>query len=116
MTSVTMLRRSCGAVVSELMSRRPSMRHVQRARDRRGRHRQHVHRSSHLLQSLLVRHAEALLFVDHDQAQIRELHVLAEQPVRADEHVDLAGRQLLDRSPSAACAILKRLIDSIVNG
>ena len=87
---MTTLRRSCGAVVSELMSRRPSMRHVQRARDRRGRHRQHVHRLAHLLQPLLVRHAEALLFVDDDQAQVGELDVLADQPVRADEDVDLA--------------------------
>ena len=89
-TSVTMLRRSCGAVVSELMSRRPSMLMMQRARDRRGRHGQHVHGLAHLLQSLLVRDAEALLFVDDDQAQIGEFHVLADQAMRADEDVDFA--------------------------
>ncbi len=96
-TSVTMLRRSCGAVVSELMSRRPEHAHVQRARDRRGRHRQHVDGLAHLLQSLFVRDAEALLFVDDDQAQVGELHVLADQAMRADEDVDLALGQLLDR-------------------
>ena len=71
-------------------------RHMQRSRDRRRRHRQHIHRSAHLLQSLFVRHAEALLFVDDDQAQVGELHVVADQAVRADENIDLARRELLD--------------------
>ena len=66
-------------------------RHVQRSRDRRGRHRQHVDRLAHLLQALLVRDAEALLFVDDDQAEVGELDVLADQAVRADEDVDLAA-------------------------
>ena len=47
-------------------------RHVQRARNRRRRHRQHVHFFLQLLQPLLVPHAEALLFVDDHQAEIRE--------------------------------------------
>ena len=37
-----------------------------------------------LLQPLLVLHAEPLLLVDDHQAQIFELDVLREQPVRAD--------------------------------
>jgi hypothetical protein len=43
-----------------------------------------------------VSDAEALLLVDHDQPQVREFHILADQPVRADQDVDLAGRELLD--------------------
>ena len=66
-------------------------RHVQRARDRRRRHRQHVHALAHLLDALLVRDAEALLLVDDEQAEVAELHVLRQQPMRADDDLDLAG-------------------------
>ena len=38
--------------------------------------------------------AEALLFVDHQQADVLKLQVLREQPVRADQDVDLARFQL----------------------
>ena len=47
-------------------------RHVQRARDRRRRQRQHVDLAPQLLQPLLVRDAEALLLVDDEQAQVLE--------------------------------------------
>ena len=47
-------------------------RHVQRARDGRGRHGEHVHFLAQLLQALFVAHAEALLFVDDHQAEVRE--------------------------------------------
>ena len=66
-------------------------RHVQRARDGRGRHRQHVHLLAHLLQALFVADAEALLFVDDQQAEVGELDILRQHAVRADEDVDLAG-------------------------
>ena len=70
-------------------------RHMQRARNRRGRHGEHVNFLAHLLQALLVAHAEALLLVDDEQAEILELDVFREQPVGADEDVDLAGLHLL---------------------
>ena len=35
-------------------------------------------------------HAEALLFIHQNQAEIAELHVLRQQPVRADGDIDLA--------------------------
>ena len=41
-------------------------RHVQRARDRSGRHRDHVDFLSHLFDAFLVRDSEALLFI-HDK-------------------------------------------------
>ena len=69
----------------------PQHAHMQRARDRRGGHRQHIHRRSHLLQSLFVGDAEPLLFVDDHQAQVGELDVFADQPMGADEDVDLPG-------------------------
>ena len=37
-------------------------------------------------------HAKALLLVDDEQAELLEHHVLREQPVRADDDVDLARR------------------------
>ena len=39
--------------------------------------------------------AEPLLLVDDDQAEIAELHVLLEQPVRADHDVHRAGGEIL---------------------
>ncbi len=51
-----------------------------------------------VLELLLVRHAEALLLVDDDQPQVVGVHVARQQPVRADQHVDLAGRELLERA------------------
>ena len=68
-------------------------RHVQRARDRRRRQRQDVDLAAQLLEALLVRDAEALLLVDDDQAEVLERDVLLEEPVRADDDVDRAGRE-----------------------
>ena len=66
-------------------------RQLQRARDRRGGEREHVDVGAHVLDALLVLHAEALLLVDDEQAELRHLHVVGEQPVGADHHVDRAG-------------------------
>ena len=68
---------------------KPGERQVQRARDRCRRERQHVGLEPELLESLLVLHAEAMLFVDDDQPEVRELHVGAEQTMCADDDVDL---------------------------
>ena len=83
-------------------------RQVQRARDRRGGQRQHVGLEPELLEALLVLHAEAMFLVDHDQAERLELHVLAEQPVRADDDVD---RPVGEPGETCACsaAVRKRL-------
>ena len=48
-----------------------------------------------LLQALLVPDAEALLFVDDQQAEIAELDVLREQAMRADDDIDFAFGQIL---------------------
>ena len=63
-------------------------RELQRARDWRGGERQHVHVLAKLLQPLLVLHAEMLLLVDDQEAEIGELDGLAEQRVGADDDVD----------------------------
>ena len=34
-------------------------------------------------------HAEALLLVQHEQPEVAELHVFGQEPVRADDQIDL---------------------------
>ena len=69
-------------------------RHLQRARDGRGRQAHHVDLQLEVAQQLLLAHAEALLLVDDHQAEVLGMHVGGEQAVRADQHVELAGREL----------------------
>ncbi len=71
-------------------------RHLQRARDRRGGEREDVDVRLHLLHRLLVLHTEALFLVDDEEAEVLELHVVREEPVGADDAVDLAGLDALD--------------------
>ena len=74
-------------------------RHLQRARDRRGSEREHVDAGLQLLDLLLVAHAEALLLVHHQQAEVLEHDVVGQEPVGADDDVDLAGAQPLGHLP-----------------
>ena len=74
----------------------PDKRHVQRSRDWRRRHREDVYALAKLLDLLLVRDAEALFLVDHQQSEIAELHVLRQQAVRADDDVELSGVQVVE--------------------
>jgi hypothetical protein len=63
----------------------------QRSRDRRGGHHEQVRRSLGLgRQQKALRHAEAVLLVDHRQAQIPVGHLLLENGVGANENVDRA--------------------------
>jgi len=39
-------------------------------------------------------YAEALLLVDDDKAKILKLHVLGDEPVRADDEIDAAALEL----------------------
>ena len=64
---------------------------MQRARDGRGRHGEHVDLLAHLLDAFLVAHAEALFLVDDEQAEVGELEIFRENAVGADEDVDFAG-------------------------
>jgi hypothetical protein len=85
----------------------PGQGHVERARDRCGRHREHVHLGTHRLEPLLVAHAEAMFLVDDDKAQVAEPDILLQHAVRADHDVDipaldaLDGLLLLGRKPEA---------------
>ena len=64
--------------------------HLQGARDRRRRQRQHVDPQFQLAQQLLLFDPEALLLVDDHQAELLGPDVAREQAVGADQDVDLA--------------------------
>ena len=70
--------------------------HVERARDRRRREREHVDVGPHLLEPFLVADAEPVLLVHDDQAEVAERHVALQQPVRADDDVDRTGLEAGD--------------------
>ena len=65
--------------------------HVQGARDGRRAESEDVHLGPHLLEPFLVGHAETVLLVNDDQAEVLEAHVLLQDPVRADYDVHRAG-------------------------
>ena len=73
----------------------PGHRHLQGARDRGRRHREHVDVRAQRLERLLVLDAEALLLVDDDEPEVLESHLSAEQPVGADDEVEGARREIL---------------------
>ena len=63
--------------------------HLQRPGDRRRREREHVHLQLQLPQELLLAHPESLLLVHDQQAELGRADVSREQPVGADQQVDL---------------------------
>ena len=70
-------------------------RHMQRARNRRSRQRQNVDAQVPLFDFFLLRHAEALLLVNNQQAKVGELHISLQQAVRTDKDIHLALLQSL---------------------
>jgi hypothetical protein len=71
---------------------------------------------AHLFEALLVAHPEAVLFVQHEQAQVAEDDVLAEHAVRAHDDVDAAGLDVLDDLGLCWSACTKRLSSSTRHG
>src|SRR5205085_2974221 len=59
-------------------------------RDRGGREGEDIDELEKLFEFFLVQDAEALLLVDHDQAEFLESYVAGNEPVRADDDVDAA--------------------------
>ena len=70
-------------------------RKVKRARDWRGGQRQDVDEFEELFEFFFVQNAEALLLVDHDEAEIFEDNIAGDQPVRSDHNIDTAFAQQL---------------------
>ena len=75
---------------------RAGEREVKRARNRRGAQRQHVHERAETFEFFLVQHAEALLLVNHDEAEVFENNVVLHDAMRADDNVNRASRQIFD--------------------
>ena len=64
-------------------------RHVESTRNRRSRQCQHIHACFKLFDGLLGLHAEALLLVNHQKAQVLKLHIGGQKPVCADYKIHL---------------------------
>ena len=75
---------------------KPDERHMKRARDGRGGHRQDVDLRAHLLKTFFMANAEALLLVNHQQPEVLELEVLGQHTMSSDEDVDLACGSFLE--------------------
>ncbi len=89
-TCVLIASRSRGGVSMTDISRIPSsdifsVRGIGVARKR-----QNIDFLFQLFQFFLVRDAETLFFIDDDQAQLRQLHIVRQNAVRADQNIDLA--------------------------
>ena len=72
-------------------------RHLEGSGNGRRGEREDIHLCPELLEALLVADPEPLLLIDDDQPQVPELHVLLQQAVRADHHVQCAGGQVPKR-------------------
>ena len=76
---------------------KPRQRHVQRARDRRRREREHVDLQPQRAEQLLLGDAEPLLLVEDDEAEGLRNDVARQEPVRADEDVHLPFGEVGER-------------------
>ena len=65
-------------------------RKIKCARDRRGRKRENIDKFEQLFEFFLVQNAEALLFVNHHEAEIFEHEIAGNEPMRADDDIDPA--------------------------
>ena len=83
-------------------------RHVERARDRRCRQREHIHVFAHFLERFLVPDAEPLFLVHDEQTEILELDLLVEQLVRADNQIDRARLQLFEQRSLLRAGLIAR--------
>ena len=74
-------------------------RELQGAGDGRGRHRERVDIGLELAQFLLGGHAELLLLVDDEQAEVVPLHGLTDELVGANKNVDTPARKVVQHLP-----------------
>ncbi len=78
------------------------LRHGQRSRDRRGGHDDLMRRAAFLaallLQSQALLHAEAVLLVDDDERELREVDAFLKQRMGADDDPHFAGRDSFERA------------------
>ena len=75
----------------------PYQAHMQGPGNGRCRQSQHVNIFLELFDLFLVRHPEALLFIDNQQSQILKLYILGQYPVGSDHHIDQPLLQIRNR-------------------
>ena len=63
---------------------------MQSTRNRRCGQRQHIEANAPFFQPLLLRHAEPLFFIDHQQSQIFKGNIRLQQPMRTDQQIHFA--------------------------
>ena len=63
---------------------------MQRSRNRRRRHRQHIDIHSNLFQFFFMLNTKPLLLIDDQQSQILKPNIAAQKPVRTDQNIDIA--------------------------
>jgi hypothetical protein len=88
-------------------SRRPSRLIAKVLRDGCGGEREDIDLGAQALQGLLLAHAEAVLLVDDDQAEVLEADVPLHQAVGADDEVDAAVGEPL-RATACSFGVRKR--------
>ena len=66
---------------------------IKRARDRRGGEGEDIDETEELFELLLLFHAESLLLIDDNEAEVLKFHVLRQQAVCADDDIDGAVGQ-----------------------
>ena len=71
----------------------PAHCHVERTRNRGRRECQHIDSGEHLLEFLLVSHAETLLLVDYYKPEVLELDVVLNDTVRTYQDINAASLQ-----------------------
>ncbi len=59
--------------------------------------REHIHHIFEVFDLFLVNHAEALFLINHQQAQVLKRHIPTQQPVGANQDVNLAFPRLGQR-------------------
>ena len=69
---------------------RPGKREIQRARNRRGTERQHIHERAQSFELLFMQHTEALFFINHHQAEVFERDIFLHDAMCADDYVHRA--------------------------
>ena len=66
-----------------------------------------------LLERRALRDAEAVLLVRDDEAEMREVHIILDQRVRADDDVDLVARNgLMHRAPLLGRQVAREIADA----
>ena len=77
----------------------PQQRQMKGSWNRRSGKRQNIDHAAELFNSFLMPHPEPLLFIDDEQAEILECHILLKNSVGSDDDIDLTGFEIIYNFP-----------------